>query len=114
MDTSGIGEHDAAPASMEGPRLELDELLAQLVSRAQDVQGSQSRLRGLLRANQMIVSDLALPMVLRRIVEAACELVHARYGALGVIAAGGGLQEFVHIGMDEDMVARIGQLPEGK
>jgi signal transduction histidine kinase len=114
MDTSGIGEKDAAPPSMEGPRLELDELLAQLVSRAQDVQGSQSRLRGLLRANQMIVSDLALPMVLRRIVEAACELVHAPYGALGVIASGGGLQQFIHVGMDEETVARIGHLPEGK
>ncbi len=100
--------------STAGPRLELDELLVALVSRAQDVQGSQSRLRGLLRANQMIVSDLALPMVLRRIVEAACELVHAPYGALGVLAPGGGLQEFVHVGMDQDTVTRIGRLPEGK
>lgn len=117
MDTSEIGKHDVAagPAdSTAGPRLELDELLAQLVNRAQDVQGSQSRLRGLLRANQMIVSDLALPMVLRRIVEAACELVQAPYGALGVLAAGGGLQQFIHVGMDEETVARIGQLPEGK
>ena len=34
------------------PRLELDELLAQLVERAQEVMATQGRLRGLLRANQ--------------------------------------------------------------
>jgi hypothetical protein len=35
-------------------------------------------MRGLLRATQTIVSDLALPVVLRSIVEAACELIGAR------------------------------------
>lgn len=62
----------------------------------------------------MIVGDLALPVVLRRIVEAACELVHAGYGALGVIASGGGLEQFIHVGMDDETVALIGHLPEGK
>jgi len=65
--------------------LELDQLLEQLVDRAQDVMAAQDRMRGLLRANQTIVSDLALPVVLRRIVEAGCELINARYGALGVM-----------------------------
>ena len=36
------------------PRLELDQLLAQLVDRAQEVMATQGRLRGLLRANQMV------------------------------------------------------------
>lgn len=88
--------------SLVGARLELDDLLTQLVDRAQDVLAAQSRLRGLLRANRLIVGDLALPIVLRRIVEAACELVHAPYGALGVIAPGGGLEQFIHVGVDDD------------
>ena len=71
-------------------------------------------LRELLAANQTIISDLELPVVLRRIVQAACELVHARYGALGVLAPDGGLAEFVHVGMDEQTVARIGPVPAGK
>jgi signal transduction histidine kinase len=96
------------------PRLELDELLAQLVERAQEVIGTQGRLRGLLRANHLVTGDLSLPAVLRRIVEAARELVDARYAAIGVIAPGGGLAEFVHSGMPEDDVARIGHLPEGR
>ncbi|MFC5994988.1 GAF domain-containing protein [Pseudonocardia hispaniensis] len=96
------------------PRLELDQLLSQLVERAQEVMGTQNRLRGLLHANQMIIGDLALPAVLMSIVEAARELVGARYAALGVIATHGGLAEFVHSGMEPEDVTRIGHLPQGK
>jgi signal transduction histidine kinase len=96
------------------PRLELDQLLAQLVDRAQEVMATQGRLRGLLRANHLVTGDLSLSAVLRRIVEAASELVDAQYAALGVIAPDGGLAEFVHSGMPQDDVARIGHLPEGK
>jgi len=95
-------------------RLELDELLTQLVDRAQDVLATQSRLRGLLRANRIVATDLRLPTLLRLVVEAACELLGARYGALGVVAPDGTLEEFVHVGMDEADVARIGHLPTGQ
>jgi hypothetical protein len=98
----------------EEPRLELDQLLAQLVTRAQDVMAAQGRLRGLLAANQMIIGDLELPVVLRRIAQAACRLGNARYAALGVLAPAGGLEQFIHVGMDEDSVDRIGHLPTGK
>ena len=117
MDTDESG---GEPAGVDefgfdvGPRLELDQLLHQLVDRAQDVMAAQSRLRGLLSANTMIIGDLELPVVLRRIVRAACQLVDARYGALGVLAAGGGLSEFVHVGIDDETAARIGPLPSGK
>jgi signal transduction histidine kinase len=95
-------------------RLELDELLTQLVDRAQDVLATQGRLRGLLRANQMVTADLRLPVLLRMVVEAACELLDARYGALGVVAPDRTLEEFVHVGMDAAAVERIGHLPTGK
>ena len=96
------------------PRLELDELLAQLVDRAGDVQAAQGRLRGLLRANALVAGDLSLPVVLRRIVVAARDLLGARYAALGVIGRDGGLEQFVHAGMDDGLVARIGELPRGR
>jgi signal transduction histidine kinase len=93
----------------------LDELLAQLIDQAQDVMATQNRLRGLLRANRSIVGDLGLSTVLLRIVEAACELVDANYGALGVVAPeGAGLEQFVHVGMADGTVRKIGHLPEGK
>lgn len=114
-DTGTQEDYSPAPRFPDMPKLELDELLNQLMERAQDVVATQGRLRGLLRANQAIVGNLTLPVLLRRIVQAACELTHARYGALGVIdPSGGGLEQFVNVGMNEEAVALVGHLPEGK
>jgi two-component system, NarL family, sensor histidine kinase DevS len=102
------------PGLSDAPKLRLDELLAQLVARAEEVISAQDRLGGLLNANRMIIGDLALPVVLRRIVEAGCQLVNARYGALGVLSPAGGLAEFIHVGIDDGVAREIGHLPEGK
>ncbi|NUO89880.1 MAG: GAF domain-containing protein [Dermatophilaceae bacterium] len=74
---------------------------------------SEDRLRGLLAANRSVVSELALPAVLRRIVDAARAVSGASYAALGVIGADGRLEQFVHSGMDAATVERIGHLPTG-
>ena len=71
--------------------------MTQLIERAQEVIDAQHRLRRLLSANRAVVAELSLPMVLRRIVEAARDLVGARYAALGVIGADGLLEEFIHV-----------------
>ncbi|MBN9631157.1 MAG: GAF domain-containing sensor histidine kinase [Actinobacteria bacterium] len=97
----------------DAPRAELDRALGELVEQARKVLDTQGRLRALVRANRAVVSHLDLPVVLRTIIEAAVELVGARYGALGVIAEGGGLEQFIHVGMTDDVVTRIGHLPEG-
>jgi signal transduction histidine kinase len=110
-----LGVTDGGQNGVDGPDLGLDQLLEQLVERARDVQDVQGRLGGLLTANRAIASDLDLTTVLRRIIEAAVGLVHAQYGALGVIAPEGiGLEQFIHVGMDESTVESIGHLPEGK
>ena len=96
------------------PRLELDQLLVQLIDRADDVLATQGRLRGLLRANALVAGELSLPVVLRQIVGAARDLVGARYAALGVLGPDGELEQFVHAGMDEELVGRIGELPRGR
>ncbi|QOR72386.1 GAF domain-containing protein [Ruania alkalisoli] len=75
---------------------------------------SEARLRALIRGTDAVVSHLELPEVLRRLTEVAVELVDARYGALGVLAPDGWLEEFVHVGMDPGTVERIGRLPEGR
>jgi signal transduction histidine kinase len=97
----------------DGPRVELDRVLGELVERAREVLSTQGRLRALLRANQAVALQLDLPVTLRRIVEVAVELVGARYGALGVVSPHGGLDEFIHVGMPPDAVDQIGHLPEG-
>lgn len=96
------------------PGSELDRALHELMDRAGEVMQSQDRLRALLRATQAVVQPLDLPVVLERIVQAAVELVDARYGALGVIAEHGGLEAFIHVGMPPDDVVAIGHLPEGR
>ena len=113
---AGAGAAEAAGglAFPDVPRLELDELLVQLVDRAGDVLAAQGRLRGLLRANALVAGELSLPVVLRQIVGAARDLLGARYAALGVLGRDGELEQFVHAGMDDDLVAKIGELPRGR
>lgn len=94
-------------------RSELDRILEQLVQTAHQVLGTQGRLRSLLKASRVIADELELPVVLRRIVEAAVELVGSRYGAIGVIAPDGTLEQFIHVGMPDELVSEIGHLPEG-
>jgi signal transduction histidine kinase len=67
----------------------------------------------LLDAITSVGSDLSLPIVLRRIVESACTLVDARYGALGVIGDDRRLSEFITVGVDHETHTAIGHLPEG-
>jgi GAF domain-containing protein len=109
----GEGPAGAEIAFVGAARLELDELLEQLIERAHDVQDTQGRLRGLLRAYQVIARADDLDVVLRHIVKAARDLVNARFAALGVVNAGR-LTRFVHTGMDDATVRAIGHLPEGK
>jgi signal transduction histidine kinase len=108
------GRPSAPLQSLDVPKLELDDLIDQLVERAQGVQRAQGRLRALLHAIETVSGDLALEAVLRNVVEAACELAGARHGALGVIGYDGGLEQFIHVGMDAQTVARIGHLPKGR
>jgi signal transduction histidine kinase len=96
------------------PKLELDELIDQLVERAQGVKRAQGRLRALLRAIQTVSGDLSLELVLRNVVESACALADAEYGALGVIGEDGGLEQFIHVGLDPQLATLIGDLPQGK
>src|ERR1700721_1104673 len=75
---------------------------------------ARGRRRGLLRANALIAGELNLPVVLRQIVGAARELLGARYAALGVLGHDGELEQFVHAGMDDALVPKIGELPRGR
>jgi signal transduction histidine kinase len=78
------------------------------------IMNAQDRLRRLLHANRSIVQELSLPAVLHRIVETARDVAGARYAALGVIGADGLLEQFLHVGLDDDSVRAIGELPKGR
>jgi signal transduction histidine kinase len=71
-------------------------------------------LRQLLDAVLTVGSDLDLPAILQRIVQAAVDLVDARYGALGVLdESRSRLAQFITVGVDEETHRAIGHLPEG-
>ena len=98
----------------DGPRLELDEALATLLTQAERVRATQGRLRALLSAIQVVVEESDLATVLRRIAQAATTLVNAEYGALGVIAPErDALEEFIYVGLADEKAAAIGHLPTG-
>ncbi|MGD0197345.1 MAG: GAF domain-containing protein [Solirubrobacteraceae bacterium] len=73
------------------------------------------RLRTLIDVGGFIVSELDLDVLLRRVLDAACELTGARYAALGVLNADRSeLERFLTVGIDEDAQRRIGDLPRGR
>lgn len=103
----------AGAVSFEVARLELDELLIQLVARAQDVITTRDHLKGLLLATRRVTAELALPVVLRQIVESARALVDASYATLGVVGGGSGRARFVHDGKAPQTVSGTDAAPWG-
>jgi signal transduction histidine kinase len=73
------------------------------------------RQEALVQAGLVLASELSLPAVLQKIVELACEVADARYGALGVLAPEGDkLEDFVTHGVTEEERRDIGSLPVGR
>ncbi|MGH7191724.1 MAG: GAF domain-containing protein, partial [Acetobacteraceae bacterium] len=68
----------------------------------------------LLEAGMLLASEVSLPAVLQRLVEIAVEMTQARYGALGVIGAGGAIAEFITVGLSDEERAAIGPIPRGR
>ncbi|HKU02812.1 MAG TPA: GAF domain-containing protein [Arthrobacter sp.] len=89
------------------------ELLREFVERADDLVRAQEHVEGLLGAVVSMTEDLSLEAVLDRLVQSACELVGARYGALGVIGDDQQLSHFITVGIDEEGARVIGDLPTG-
>ena len=73
------------------------------------------RLERLLAAGVSLYHEHTLAGVLQRIVDAARDVVGAKYAALGVLdESGTALQEFVTSGMEAAERERIGALPQGR
>jgi len=89
------------------------DLLREFVDGADELVRTQEQVEGLLGAVVSLTEDLSLEAVLDRVVQAACELVGARYGALGVIGNDQELSHFITVGIDEDGARVIGDLPTG-
>ncbi len=111
----GGADGSAAGGGARMPRLRLDELLEELQWRIDAARGTQNRVHSLLEAVLAVGRELDLAQALHRIVEAAADLVDARYGALGVIGPDGHtLSQFLTVGLSEEEIAEIGAPPSGR
>lgn len=113
-----MSDHDLPAAT--GSRLplssslDLDDLLGEIRHRAAGAKESQDRLTLLLDAVVAVSSNLDLATVLTRIVQSACVVVNARYGALAVIdRTGARVTEFITEGLTEQERQDIGDPPAG-
>ena len=90
-------------------------MLDELRSRAQASTRAQERLTALLDAVMAVTADLELAEVLTRIVRSGCELVDAKYGAMGVLGPDREhLVEFVSRGLTQEETDAIGDLPSAR
>ena len=93
----------------------LDQIEIEIEVGIEDNMGStRGRMDALLGAVLSVSSGLELEDTLRRIVQAAMDLVDARYGALGVLDEGGMLSRFIPVGIDDTVRSMIGALPTGR
>lgn len=75
----------------------------------------EHRLQRLIDVGRILVSELDLEVVLKRVLEVARELTGARYAALGILdERREALERFLTLGIDDETRAVIGNLPRGR
>jgi signal transduction histidine kinase len=84
--------------------------VANLRSENQDL---RRRLVLLSKLGRNIASSLDPDTVLQQVIDSACELTDAQYGALGVFNAEGSVEKFATHGLGDEERGKIGKLPEG-
>lgn len=102
----GLSEHPAEDGRQERKARELANLRA-------ENERLRTRLILLSRLGQQIASSLDLTTVFQQVVDSACELTSARYGALGIFDEHGQIEQFITHGLTDEEQDRIGRLPEG-
>jgi len=74
-----------------------------------------ARLRRILEATRLVVGSFELDELLRHVIDEACSMTGARYGAVGVLDdSGEALSDFLTVGLTPEVEERIGTRPQGK
>ncbi len=85
-----------------------------LGEREAEIQRRSMQLAALHDAAVALTTELELGTVLQKVVDLARELVHAKYGALGVLDADGrAIEQFITSGITPEQRAQMGALPRG-
>ncbi len=88
--------------------------MAFLQERERAVGKGREQLSALVEGGMILAAERSLEAVLQRIVEVACRLLGAKYGALGVLDPQGRMEQFITTGITEETKTLIGPLPVGK
>ena len=76
---------------------------------------SEDRLRSLVEVGRGLVAERDLDVLLDRVLEVACRLTGAKYGAIGVLDdRSRELEQFITRGLDSEAHQAIGDLPRGR
>ena len=98
--------------------LENRELQKRVSDLTNNASGWISQMEELVGFSRSIREMLSRTMIEESLLESGIrflsKLIGARYGAVGMLDKDGSLVQFLHTGMNEGDVARIGHLPEGK
>ncbi|MEU1608088.1 PP2C family protein-serine/threonine phosphatase, partial [Micromonospora matsumotoense] len=94
-------------------RLPEERTVEELNAQVRQLTGDQRLLRRLLDAVVAISADMDPRAVLQDIVEAAADLVAARYGALGVLGDSGDIVDLITVGVDDEKLKAASGLPQG-
>ncbi len=86
----------------------------QLANLYRRLERQNRELEALRTASLAVNVELALDAVLQRVVEQACRLLGARYGAISVLDAGQRILAFVTTGISTEDREQIGRPPEGR
>jgi signal transduction histidine kinase len=107
-------EPGVQPEAAAAPRYALRQDVV-VGSETVDMMGdAHSRYDALLRAALDVTGEHDVDQILGRMVRCSAEVAGARYAALGVYDASGGLERFIHFGVDVGTIARIGDPPQGR
>jgi signal transduction histidine kinase len=89
-------------------------LVDQMHAKLDELLAARDQMEQLLELVVDVGSDLDLGMTLRRTITAAMKLTGAAFGGIGVRGPDGTFSEFLHTGIDDETVEKIGHLPQGK
>ena len=86
---------------------------ARLRALALDLEQRRETMEALNEAGMALSAELDSAAVLQKIVDLAKGVANARYAALGIFGADGGVTQFITAGITAEQRARIGALPRG-
>jgi len=82
--------------------------------REREIQERSTQLADLYEASIILTTELELGIVLERVVELACKLANAKYGALGVLDEDGKhIEQFITVGIPHEQRDKMGDFPLG-